>query len=67
MYYMTIQVPAFQLNQFTANVAMRDEFDKDIRPVPPSTDMSKHSKHAITVAMKNLDAKPTTTKVIVSA
>ena len=57
------EVPAFQLTQFTANVAMRDEFDKEIRPVPQSTDMSKNSKHAITVAMKNLDAKPTTTKV----
>lgn len=63
---MFVQVPAFRCNQFTANnvATMRDELDQDIhRPSAHKTDVKKPSKHAITVAMKNLDSKPTTTKV----
>lgn len=57
-------MPAFQLHEFTVNVALKDEFDKDSHPAThPSGFHNKTSKHAITVAMKSLDSKPTTTKV----
>jgi len=49
---------------FMANIALRDVFDQEIHSVKPVSNIKNQpSSHAITVAMKNLDSKPTTTKV----